>query len=672
LKYRSEIDGLRALAVAPVILFHAGFELFSGGFVGVDIFFVISGYLITTILIEDIENNRFNILKFYERRARRILPALIFVTVATVFASWALMNHIELRKFSNALIGVATFSSNIVFWKTEGYFNDSLKLNPLVHTWSLAVEEQYYVLFPIFLFFAWRFGKSRVFWIISIIAALSLALSEWGWRNHATANFYLAPTRAWELFAGSITAFVVQKRGVHASNTLSLLGIAAILFAIFAYDENTPFPSVYSLVPVIGVVLLILFADKETVAAKLLSTKLFVGIGLVSYSAYLWHQPLLAFGRLQVKTINLPVYISITIITLSVFFGYISWRYIETPFRNRNFLTTKTIFSLSIAALVVLGGMGLLTKNATHNHEYLLAKKLSNSNYVYFANLDERKFNEGRLVYPLRSIEALVMGSSRAMLISSKVLGISSLNLSVSGASVEDYIAFVGEAVSKLHPSKVLLGADPWLFNRLNSQSRWESSEELYTYWRASIDKGLIVKALGSKQYLQKNKNVELLNPLQKFYTFLNDGGNLIAKNGAIEANAKKAYDGSHIVTEATRSAANELNLDFSNHSFYSMSKYEHDTKAKSTYIQLIQWLQLNGIEVSLILIPYLPKLYEKMVSEKPIFISIEEEFHTIGKDLNLDVLGSYNPSHIGCDSSDFYDSMHPKDACISKLFNKD
>ena len=292
MKYRAEIDGLRALAVLPVILFHAGFELFSGGFVGVDVFFVISGYLITTILIEDIENKRFSIINFYERRARRILPALFFVMLVCIPFAWMWMLPSQMKDFSQSLFAVSLFASNILFWRESGYFAPAAEEMPLLHTWSLAVEEQYYVLFPIFLILAWRFGKSRVFWMIVVMAAFSLLLSEWGWRNKPTANFYLAPTRAWELFAGSIAAFIVQKQGVQKNNFLSLIGLAAIIFSIFFYNETTPFPSVYALVPVLGVVLLVLYADQETYVAKLLSTKGIVAIVLVSYSAYLWHQPL--------------------------------------------------------------------------------------------------------------------------------------------------------------------------------------------------------------------------------------------------------------------------------------------------------------------------------------------------------------------------------------------
>ncbi|MGI1678413.1 MAG: acyltransferase [Cellvibrionaceae bacterium] len=364
MKYRAEIDGLRALAVVPVILFHAGFELFSGGFVGVDIFFVISGYLITTILIEDIERNRFSILNFYERRARRILPALFLVMILCIPFAWMWMLPIQMKDFSQGLIAVSLFVSNILFWRQSGYFGPEAEENPLLHTWSLAVEEQYYLLFPVFLILAWRyFGKNKVFWMIVVFAAISLAASEWGWRNNSGANFFLAPTRAWELFAGSIAAFVVQKRGVQSNNILSLLGLFALIFAVFAYDEGTPFPSVFALVPVCGVVLLVLFAEKETFAARLLGSKAFVGIGLISYSAYLWHQPLFAFARIQLvddPSVTLMLVLSATSIVLA----YGSWRFIEGPFRNKNFLKRQTIFLLSSlvgAAFILFGVFGQST-----------------------------------------------------------------------------------------------------------------------------------------------------------------------------------------------------------------------------------------------------------------------------------------------------------------------
>jgi peptidoglycan/LPS O-acetylase OafA/YrhL len=346
LLYRPEVDGLRARAVVPVILFHAGFDLFGGGFIGVDIFFVISGYLITTILIDDMENNRFSIVKFYERRSRRILPMLIFVMLICIPFAWQLMSPKQIIDFSESLIAVSSFTSNILFWLESGYFDTVAEAKPLLHTWSLAVEEQYYLLFPIFIFLAWRLGKASVFWIIVCLALFSLALSEWGARYHPSANFYLAPSRAWELFAGSIAAFFVQKRGVQENNSLSLIGFGAILYAIFFFDENTPFPSLYSLVPVIGVILIVMFGGKETYVARLLSARVFVGLGLISYSAYLWHQPLFAFARMSAEE-DIATPKMIFLVLFSAVLAAISWRYIERPFRNPNFMKRSSVFLTS-------------------------------------------------------------------------------------------------------------------------------------------------------------------------------------------------------------------------------------------------------------------------------------------------------------------------------------
>jgi len=361
LKYRAEIDGLRALAVVPVILFHAGFELFSGGFVGVDVFFVISGYLITTILIEDIENKRFSIVNFYERRARRILPALFFVVISTYIICWQFLNPFDLKEVAQSLFATSIFLSNLYFFLKTGYFDTSAELKPLLHTWSLAVEEQYYVIFPLLLIATWRFGRKRVFWIIVVMAAISLLLSEWGWRNQPSANFYLIHTRAWELFAGSIAAFIIQKKGAQKNNLLALSGLAAIIFSIFFYDENTPFPSMYTLLPVIGVVLLVLYADKETITAKFLSNKLFVGIGLISYSLYLWHQPIFALTR-QYLVDDFSHSISIALIIITVTLSYLTWKLIEQPTRRFKKSSKKGNYMLYISALmiVVMGSIGIV------------------------------------------------------------------------------------------------------------------------------------------------------------------------------------------------------------------------------------------------------------------------------------------------------------------------
>ncbi|QED28710.1 acyltransferase [Microvenator marinus] len=373
MKYRPEIDGLRALAVVPVILFHAGFELFSGGYVGVDVFFVISGFLITTLLIEDIEHQRFSMLDFYKRRARRIFPALFFVMLICVPFAWTWMLPSQFQDFSQSLVAVSLFASNMLFWRESGYFDAVAEEKPLLHTWSLAVEEQYYVLFPIFLLLTWRFGKRRVFWVVLAMATISLAVSEWGWRNAPAANFYLAPTRAWELLAGSIAAFIVQERGVRKNNALAFLGLAAILFAILAFDESTPFPSVYALIPVVGVVLLLLYGHTDTIVARLLSRKGLVGVGLISYSAYLWHQPLFAFARIKLPE-EPSAFVMACLSVASLLLARVSWRYVENPFRRAK--DNKRIFGASAFAIAGFVGIGLIGHfNSQEFEDYWLSKQ---------------------------------------------------------------------------------------------------------------------------------------------------------------------------------------------------------------------------------------------------------------------------------------------------------
>ena len=668
LKYRAEIDGLRALAVVPVILFHAGFELFSGGFVGVDVFFVISGYLITTILIEDIENQRFSIVNFYERRARRILPALFFVILVCILFAWMLLSSAALTKFGTDVIGVSLFVSNIVFWLNTAYFEESAELNPLLHTWSLAVEEQYYVLFPIFLILAWRFGKNRVFWLIVVVAVISLLLSEWGWRNHPTANFYLAPTRAWELLCGSIAAFIVQHRGLKNNNILALLGLAAIVFSIFTYDEIIPFPSVYSLIPVLGVVLLILYANQDTIVAKLLSTKVFVGIGLISYSAYLWHQPLFAYTRVLNSQILLENEIRVLLIITTFGLAYLSWRLIEKPFRRKSAISLRSTFLVSFTAILVIILFGVASKKAGEGSEYELAKKLSENEFVYFENMDERKFIEGRLIYPLKKVGSVIVGSSRVMQINSNMFADEILNLAVSGASVEDDIAFALEAVAKLNVESVYIAADPWLLNTFAKQTRYQTVSSLYEYWieRASNNKPLI-SYFSSDKLNRIDASHHSIFKIVRRKLYLQE--KLIPQDDSVEAHNKKAYDGRHIYNE-TFTNNPRTSSQFSSALNYAMTQFEYDTYSEKKLKILVKYLQSLGVKVNLILVPYMPALFRMMEEEKPIFLDIENQFRRFADENNIGIVGSYDPTSMGCQIEDFYDPMHPKSSCLQKLFN--
>jgi peptidoglycan/LPS O-acetylase OafA/YrhL len=365
LDYRPEIDGLRALAVIPVILFHAGLSLFGGGFVGVDVFFVISGYLITSILLKELNNDSYSLAIFYQRRARRILPALFFVALACIPFAWFWLPPKDMLDFAQSLSAVSIFSSNLYFLSESNYFDIEVELKPLLHTWSLAVEEQYYVFFPLLLALIWRVRKQAVTPTLLILAGLSLYFAQWTAYNYPKAGFYLLPTRGWELLIGSLVAISTFKGNIPSwikpqlNELLSLCGLAFIVIAVFIFDKHTPFPSVYALLPTMGTALIILFATKGTLTNKLLCNGLLVKLGLISYSAYLVHQPLFAFARH--RSLGEPsIGLMATIVFGSFVAAYFIWKFIEQPFRtNKQIISGKKLLLLAVCIIVGLFTFGM-------------------------------------------------------------------------------------------------------------------------------------------------------------------------------------------------------------------------------------------------------------------------------------------------------------------------
>ncbi len=355
--YRLEIDGLRALAVVPVLLFHGGFQTFGGGFVGVDVFFVISGYLITSIILAELDASTFSIASFYERRARRILPALYLVLLASLLPAWLLLPN-DLREFGQGLVAVVSFLSNVHLLRESGYFQAAAELNPLLHTWSLAVEEQYYLLFPALLLVCARFGRVRVALILTFIGACSLVLPELHDFGESHAKFFLLQTRAWELMLGSVLAVVLQNRAAQrlqsgrAAALASALGVGLIAFAVLTFDRHTPFPGPHALLPTVGTALVIACAGPTNFVGRVLASKPLVAVGLLSYSLYLWHQPLLAFARYESMR-PLTVWQVLAILFVALLLSVFSWKYVERPFRNRRQFTRGSIFAMSIVGMVV-------------------------------------------------------------------------------------------------------------------------------------------------------------------------------------------------------------------------------------------------------------------------------------------------------------------------------
>lgn len=360
LGYRPEIDGLRAVAVIPVIFFHAGFGLFTGGYVGVDIFFVISGYLITTIIITEKLRGAFSIRAFYERRARRILPALYLVTLFCVPFALMWMAPEQRNAFGKSIIAVALFVSNILFWSESGYFTPAADEKPLLHTWSLGIEEQYYIVFPIFIILLWRFGLWTIACLVILSIIPSFVLAQVGSHRWPQAAFYLIFSRSWELAVGAVAAIymlnpVAVARPVRES--LSFLGLGLIAYALFSYSAKTPYPGIYALAPTIGAALIIVFASSRTLVAKFLSVRLLVGVGLISYSAYLWHQPILAFYRV-VYNVRPSAGAFFGLLLLCLVLAYLSWRFVEKPARYK--LSTSSLVTGAAFASVIVIGTGVL------------------------------------------------------------------------------------------------------------------------------------------------------------------------------------------------------------------------------------------------------------------------------------------------------------------------
>lgn len=397
MQYRREIDGLRAVAVVPVVLFHAGCPSFSGGFVGVDVFFVISGYLITTIILDDLAANRFSLARFYERRARRILPALFVVMAATTPFAYAWMMPDEFKNYGQSLVATTLFSNNILLALTSNYWSMANEFKPLLHTWSLGVEEQYYMIFPLLMLWAWASFRSRIALVLWTLMSVSFVGAVWGTVQAPTLAFYVLPTRAWEILAGALAAYHLlhaRPRGASrvAEQVLSLLGLALVSLSIVTFSEATPSPGVSSLVPTVGTVLIILFAVEGTAVHRLLGLRPIVGLGLVSYSLYLWHQPLFALARVYSTGPVAPATI-LVLTAAAVVLAVLTWRFVERPFRDRALVGRR-----AIASVGVLGSLCAVAFGLHLNASYGMAWRVFDPD-TQIRDMDKRFYNERAFSY---------------------------------------------------------------------------------------------------------------------------------------------------------------------------------------------------------------------------------------------------------------------------------
>ncbi len=361
--YRPDIDGLRAIAVLAVVLFHFELPYFDGGFVGVDVFFVISGYLITSIIIREMESDRFSLRGFYERRIRRIFPALFVVIAVVVIVGAIILSPAAFRTLTESGAAAALSVSNFFFWRQDGYFGIGAAQHPLLHTWSLAVEEQYYLFFPAYLLLARKLtGWSWWKLILPVVVGSFIASFLVQWIASPEAAFYLPFGRMWEPALGGIAAVLAgsarsMPRGI--SEAVSIAGLVMLLAAVFTFNEDIDFPGYAALLPCGGAFLLILANVRhKTLSGRLLSTPPFVAIGLVSYSLYLWHWPVVVYARI-IAAGPLPWLAILGLVSLTLFLSYLSWRFVEVPFRRGRFPQARVFATggIVIAVSIVLAGV---------------------------------------------------------------------------------------------------------------------------------------------------------------------------------------------------------------------------------------------------------------------------------------------------------------------------
>jgi peptidoglycan/LPS O-acetylase OafA/YrhL len=373
MNYRPDIDGLRALAVLSVVFCHVGLG-FPGGYVGVDVFFVISGYLITCLMLKDVEAGTFSLAHFWERRIRRILPALVFVVAASFVAGWFISSPTAYNAFGRSVCELVIMKANVHFSHDLGYFAASAETKPLLHTWSLAVEEQFYLSIPLLFWFAVRFLRRR--WLLPVLillTAVSFGLSVYGVAGRNPKTYFALTARAWELLAGVILAVIVHDRslvrrtiGVWRRELLATAALMGIVVPLFFYHDKTPFPGLAALPPVLGTVMLIAMgaeAERKTLVHRLLSNPAAVYVGLISYSLYLWHWPLIVYFK-SVHVAPLSMLERAAIVSASIGLADITRRLVETPFRTRKLLSGRVpVFATTAVVVIALHTSGKIVRS---------------------------------------------------------------------------------------------------------------------------------------------------------------------------------------------------------------------------------------------------------------------------------------------------------------------
>ncbi len=552
IKYRPEIDGLRAIAVGLVIIYHAEINLlnsilFKGGFIGVDIFFVISGYLITSIILKELNTtNSFSFKYFYERRIRRIVPVLLFVSIFSIPISWICLSPIEFINFSKSVLYSLGFTSNLFFYFSgQEYAALSGLYKPFLHTWSLSVEEQYYLFFPLFFFIIFKFFKKNLLAIFSILFLISLYFAEYGSRNFSSLNFYILPTRIWELILGSILAYSESKNKIQNTNVLGsilpFLGICLIIYSSIFFDHNLRHPSIYTLLPVAGTAMIIGFTNKNNIIKKILSSKIFVGTGLISYSLYLWHFPIFAFARITEITsgdVLKKMLLGLIIFLLSIF----SYFFLERPFRDKNYDFKKIIlFLIFLILIIILFYSSIIYKKGFPERMPKILQNVSSLETHKLIKNSENKeclgYKDGCFFNQESNKKVYIIGDSHAATISSELKEkLIKKNYNFSTYLIGDCGFFPGFNLIEIKTNKIDRNCNEFYFKKIENELLknndaiiiYSSRLPLYLENKEFDSKDANGGKSWNKIYQSKNKTDKIKTSFNKFITKLSKSNKVI------------------------------------------------------------------------------------------------------------------------------------------------
>lgn len=671
---RPEIDGLRGVAVISVLAYHLDLQFARGGFVGVDIFFVLSGFVITRMIVDKVSNGDFKYFSFLIARAKRLAPNLFAMLIATSLVGFFVFDTGQLAKLGEDALAAGLYISNIVFMFETPYFFVDGASNPLLHTWSLGVEEQFYLLYPILIALLVKRSIRLVFVGSAItVASFLLWVALFGIEGQIYENiqFFSLPARAWQLGLGAMVFFLsADKYILRTKVTSSIASITLSFGLIFSITHPELTQSIRTLVAVFSVALLLLATKgkEDSPVVRSLSSSFLVGAGLLSYSLYLWHFPVISLvknvsGSGSLDTAQLWISVLLTLV-----FSILALRFVENPIRNGSLKPHKFLASIGggVLSLVMLS-YAFQGPARTFPPEYQAAMSLETNEFIFFQGLDERLFQRARLEHGhgVRDYSALVIGSSRAMQLNSEKRD--ALNLSVSSASIEDLYTLSLLGARKTNASEIVLVIDVRNVLDGNESDGWQTYENEYQIAKSAVEQNIALEELDFPEYVNSSD----VNLMSGIYSETNLFSKLIKPDGPEpELRAKKKENGTHIYNQ--RYLSNPENKPTEVMTAFERDRIEgvavSNVKLKELE-ELIGYLQSQKIGVELLLVPYHPVYYQLAMSKnKSPIEDAEESLKKLAATLNILILGEYDPKSLGCPGTDFIDSLHPFDSCLNKL----